>query len=63
MFCDTSCVTFFTRHFGTGGRGGSSLFGILIELFRRTIPFKKKNILSEVGSLVKNVKHDVSQNI
>ena len=44
-------------------RRGGSLFGILRGVFKRTIPFLKRFILPEVGGLVKNVTHDVSQSI
>ena len=44
-------------------RRGGSLFGILRGVFKRSIPFLKRFILPEIGSLVKNVSHDVSQNI
>ena len=44
-------------------RRGGSLFGILRGVFKRSIPFLKRYILPEIGSLVKNVSHDVSQNV
>ena len=44
-------------------RRGGSLFGVLGNIFKRSLPFLRSIILPEFGGFVKSVAEDVSQNM
>ena len=47
------------RHYSKGG----SIFGVLGNLARSALPFLRGVILPEVGSFIKNITDDVSNNV